>query len=233
MSKKNLQDSSKNFYLKYLKKYPQIRKWVEKEVEFVRLDNGNTFKWFDITEQIMKICPPPKKFLDLGCGPGARDSLYFQKAGYDVISSDVLPEILKTAVELNSSLKSKTKIVDISKKFPFKNQSFDLIFCIAAIQHIEEKSVSEITIPEVKRILKPGGYFLLIFKVGDEIKEMFDPVYKTKRTFRLYEPKKIVEKLKRTGFAFPQEEFNKPILFNDNRNIKTCLIFVQKRKKPK
>lgn len=199
-------------------------------MEFVRLDNAKTFKWFDITQKIMKICPPPKKFLDLGCGPGARDSLYFQKAGYDVVASDILPEILKTVVKLNPSLRDKIKKVDISKKFPFKNQTFDLVFCITVVQHLNEKSVFKTTFPEIKRILKTGGYFLLVFKVGDEIKEMFDPVYKVRRTFRLFQPKKIVKELKRNGFVFPKEKkFKKPILFKDNRNIKTCLVFVQKR----
>ena len=230
MSKLSLQDSSKKYYRKYLKKYPEIRKWVEEKVKFIRLDNGQTFQWFEIIDSIMKICPPPKKFLDLGCGPGARDSLYLQKAGYQVLACDVLPEIIEDTSKTNLCLKNKIRLIDIAQKLPFKKQIFDLVFCSHVIQHLEEKSVFETTLPEVKRILKPGGYFFLVFKTGSGKKEIYDPTSKIHRFFNLFKPDKIVRQLKKIGFVFTRNDpFRKSILYKDDRDFKTCLIFVQKK----
>lgn len=223
----NLQQSSKKFYSKRIKKYDQIRQWVEEDIKFKRLDNQQTFIWHDIVESVMKICPPPKKFLDLGCGPGARDAVYLQKAGYDSTAADVLPKIIQDVRKTHPELK--TILVDINKNLPFENNRFDLIFSIAVIQHVDKKSVFEKMFPEVKRILKKDGFFLLWFKEGQGIKNIYDSTYKLERLFQLYEAKETKKELKEIGFHFLKKgKFKKPILFLDNRKIKTCLILVRK-----
>lgn len=226
----DLRESSNKFYKKNIIKHQQVRKWVEKEVKFIHLDNGKSFRWNEIVKAIMKLCPPPKKFLDLGCGPAANDSLSFQKAGYDVTATDALPEILETAIKNNPGLKNKVKLADISKDLPFEDSSFDLIFCVTVIQHVNQKTVFQKTFPEIKRILKPKGYFLLVFKTGKGIKKVFDPTYKVNRLFQLFNSEEVINKLKKLCFVFPKRgKLKKLILFKDNRNFKHCLIFVQRK----
>lgn len=49
---------------------------------------------------------------------------------------------------------------DMVKKFPFEDNSFDVVTCFEALEHIEPKVAAE-TLKEMKRVCKPEGYILL------------------------------------------------------------------------
>jgi len=61
--------------------------------------------------------------------------------------------------------------VDLDKdKFPFENNTFDLITCFGTIEYLKDDSLC---INEIKRCLKPNGLFVLysVFKETDRIKD--------------------------------------------------------------
>jgi len=90
----------------------------------------------------------------LGSGRGGY-SLIFKKYVKELIISDLKkPELLK----LNNNLEFKK--VDVTKKYPFKNNSFDLVFSCSLMEHIK---YPENMISEIKRVLKPSGYLYLSF----------------------------------------------------------------------
>ena len=94
------------------------------------------------------------KVLELGAGEGGY-SLIFKKFSKEFITTDLEePYILK----LDSSLNFKK--VDVTKKYPFEDNSFDFIFSCSLIEHI--KSPEEMLV-EIKRVLNPGGYLYLSF----------------------------------------------------------------------
>ena len=92
--------------------------------------------------------------LELGAGKGGY-SLIFKKKAKSFIVSDVdKPKIL----EDNSSLVYKR--IDVTKKFPFKDNTFDFIFSCSLIEHIKYPMIM---LKESKRILNKNGYLYLSF----------------------------------------------------------------------
>lgn len=86
-----------------------------------------------------------KKALDAGCRAGTQ-SEFLKKKGYRV-----------TSIDIEKKYKY-CKIVNLNKKLPFKNNSFDLIWCSEVIEHLKNP---EFTIQEFKRILKKEGKMIV------------------------------------------------------------------------
>lgn len=93
------------------------------------------------------------KVLDLGCGYGFYTD-YFQSIGADVIGVDGSENMLKIAQKRYP--RCTFKQWDISKKFPFENKSFDLVFCNQVLMDIED---IETVFSECYRVLKQNGIF--------------------------------------------------------------------------
>ena len=101
-----------------------------------------------------------KKIIELGAGLG-RDTIFFAKNSIYVealdYSSSAIKVINEKAEKQNLSNYISTKIFDIRKKLPFKDNSVDacfshMLYCMA-LTNIELKSLNN----EICRILKPNG----------------------------------------------------------------------------
>ena len=100
------------------------------------------------------------KIVELGAGLG-RDSIYFAKNSIHVEALDYSPSAIKVinekAEKQNLSNYISTKIFDIRKKIPFKDNSVDacfshMLYCMA-LTNIELESLNN----EICRVLKPNG----------------------------------------------------------------------------
>lgn len=119
-----------------------------------------------------------EKILELGAGSG-QYGLILKKRGFaNVIVTDIaasgLISALNYAKQNKLSYKDSFYAVD-AENLPFENNSFDLVFIVAALHHLENipKAISEI-----KRCLKPNGkviiavepnrwYFRIIRPIGN------------------------------------------------------------------
>jgi ubiquinone/menaquinone biosynthesis C-methylase UbiE len=96
-----------------------------------------------------------KKILDVGCGKG-RYSYWFIKYGADVFGIDPVAEFLKIACRNVDRAKfCAASALDL----PFRDNSFDYVCCIEALQHI---SNTQKAISEMSRVLKSGGKIIII-----------------------------------------------------------------------
>jgi SAM-dependent methyltransferase len=102
-----------------------------------------------------------KKIVELGAGLG-RDTLFFAKNSVSVEALDYSPTAIKIinkkASENKLSNFISTKIFDVRKKLPFKDNSIEacfshMLYCMA-LSTAELKYLNN----EVCRILKPGGF---------------------------------------------------------------------------
>jgi len=102
-----------------------------------------------------------KKIVELGAGLG-RDTLFFSKNSINVealdYSSVAIKIINKKALEAKLSNFISTKIFDVRKKLPFKDNSIEacfshMLYCMA-LSTTELKYLNS----EICRILKPGGF---------------------------------------------------------------------------
>ena len=89
------------------------------------------------------------KCLELGCGVG-QYSKRLMEYGYEVTSTDISEIAIEKVKEFNND----TKIVDMSEKLPFEDESFDLV-----ISHtfLTAAFCFEQAIMEMKRVAKVGS----------------------------------------------------------------------------
>ena len=110
--------------------------------------------WLDDYKDVLNKCKT--KVLDLGCGTG-NDTLYLTEKGFVVIACDYSDvAIEKINKEFNNI---ETKIVDISKRLPFEDNSFDLIIADLSLHYFDENITKNI-MRDIKRILAPNGYLI-------------------------------------------------------------------------
>jgi SAM-dependent methyltransferase len=102
-----------------------------------------------------------KKIVELGAGLG-RDTLFFAENSINVkaldYSSAAIKIINKKALEAKLSNFISTKIFDVRKKLPFKDNSIEacfshMLYCMA-LSTAELKYLNN----EIYRVLKPGGF---------------------------------------------------------------------------
>jgi len=120
-----------------------------KQTEKYRNENKKAFLDFIIKET------NKSKLLDLGCSDGK-----FTKKIASVIGTDKIYgiEVNKNLAKKAKEKGIKVKISDLNKKFPFKNETFDIVSANQVIEHVWD---TDNFFKEVKRVLKKGGYSII------------------------------------------------------------------------
>ena len=97
-----------------------------------------------------------KDFLDLGCGLG-RHSVLFGKNGFNVSCFDISEEAIERTKKWceEENLTCNYEVGDMLH-LPYKDNSFDCIFCRNVISHTDTEGM-KIIIDELKRVLKKDG----------------------------------------------------------------------------
>jgi SAM-dependent methyltransferase len=99
-----------------------------------------------------------KRILDIGCGP--KGSLEWADLAAERIGLDPLVDMYRTlGIDKHRAKYVKAK----SEAIPYANGYFDFVTCYNALDHVDDIGA---TIAEIKRVLAPGGYFLLAVDVN-------------------------------------------------------------------
>lgn len=112
----------------------------------------------------VKKLPFKGKVIDIGCGKG-RNAIYLAQQGFEVYAADYIEhalDVLKKRAQKAGVLDEITLLnLDLSKKWPFKDNFFDLaIDCYSSID-METKKGRETCRDEMFRTLKPKGLILV------------------------------------------------------------------------
>jgi ubiquinone/menaquinone biosynthesis C-methylase UbiE len=95
-----------------------------------------------------------KTVLELAVGTGGYSPV-FKQGCKDYIMNDITrPAIL----DIDNSIKFKK--FDVTKKYPFEDNSFDFVFSCSLIEHVKDPKKM---MDEIKRVLKPNGLLYLSF----------------------------------------------------------------------
>jgi SAM-dependent methyltransferase len=101
-----------------------------------------------------------KRILDIGCGP--RGSLEWADMATERVGLDPLvPAYLKMGADRHKM----TYVAASSDAIPFAADYFDVVCSINSLDHVADLKKTE---DEIKRVVRPGGAFLLVTEVNHE-----------------------------------------------------------------
>ena len=122
----------------------------------------------DEWEWLLKHLPPHNDIdvLDIGCGNGALLNALSSRIKLG-IGVDESAAMLEKARERNAD-KTNLQFLRIdSPSLPFENAKFDLIISLMSFRYLDWDPL----LKEVKRVMKPGGKFLIVDMVTDPVKK--------------------------------------------------------------
>ena len=100
---------------------------------------------------------PGERVLDLGCGNG-RWFRVFENKSVEYFGVDFSEKLIEIAKKNYPN--GKFQVAD-ALNLPFPDNYFDKIYSIAVLHHIPSKNFRLRFLKEAKRVLKPGGLFIL------------------------------------------------------------------------
>lgn len=120
-----------------------------------RMGENSHFEYFFTTHfGIEKEFYRGKKILDIGCGP--LGSLEWADTASKRIGLDPLADKYKM---LGTDRQAMEYVNAEAEKMPFPDDTFDVVSTFNSLDHVEDL---DRVIAEIKRVLKPGGIFLLL-----------------------------------------------------------------------
>lgn len=175
----------------------QIKKALETYNKFAKIyadHTSNKILQFQLNKFI-SLLPKDPKVLDVGAGTG-RDLKYFKEEGINAIGIDVSEGLIKEAKKRNNI---EIQNMDF-RKTTFKDESFDGLWCMAALSDISRSEVPE-TLKEFNRILKKEGIIYIAVKEGTEEKLMKKSRYGNEaRFYSFYKQAELELLLKESNF---------------------------------
>lgn len=113
------------------------------------------------------ITPIKGEILDVGCSDGTFTEVIYSRAkptrivGVDIIKSSI--DYAQRKFKDNKTIEF--RVAD-AQKLPFANKHFQAVFCLEALEHIPDAKKA---ILEMKRVLKPGGYLILLVPTDNHL----------------------------------------------------------------
>ncbi|MHC4474182.1 MAG: class I SAM-dependent methyltransferase [Planctomycetota bacterium] len=145
--------------------------WTRRDpVNQVQLAFRNHWHLF---QEIMSDKIQGNRVLEIGCGRGSM-SAYFADNGFDCTLLDRSVSAIETAKELfaSNSLRGRCHVGD-AMVLPYADESFDVVFSIGLLEHIEDIHTA---IGEQIRVLLCGGLFLgyVVPEYTDNVQKKYD-----------------------------------------------------------
>ena len=189
--------------------YAQNSKWRESfghNRMFLQVSRPNDLRLSSIDQLVSQFSgslPDNAKIIDLGFGPTARDIRDIQAQSKNegkrqqVFGAELVFDNIRSAWQAAPKLRGRLTQGNINQSIPIGTGLLDGVLINSVIQYIPPNEFFTKVLPEVSRILKPGGDFLLILKSTggeNEFKSFFDTVLKTERAFWFYNPDELITK---------------------------------------
>lgn len=230
-SKQAHPDYSASFYSRHAERYAEVAHQYLQSV-YLESSHPNLKGDLDLLARLKELVSPGSRGLDAGCGAGARDVYSLWSEGYDMWGIDAIAENIEIARKWHPEIRDKVAVHDLRKPLPYASASFDFALCNAVIQHIDPCRVYDTVLPELVRILKPGGVLQLMFKNGSGVETIYDKDYDIERCFQLFEEKRILVMLQEHGMTLIEAEGEKlggVMWFIDPKYSRHSAMFLRKQ----
>jgi SAM-dependent methyltransferase len=144
-----------------LNSYPAYVSEVDRSINFSGLtqDHFTRGKAERLISHLKQLNPSINeiRILDIGCGQGLIHPYIRERGGLRLTGVDVAADALQVARAVNPDVNYKTYD---GANLPFLDASFDVAFTICVMHHVPPQQWSSF-VAEAKRILRPGGVFLI------------------------------------------------------------------------
>jgi len=124
-----------------------------KELEIGKEERGNFQTNLEFLDQA-GVLRPGDKILEIGCGIG---SVVFKLSGqgYDVVGTDISGEAISYGQKKYADIRLE---VQPAEALPYEDGAFDVVLSFDLFEHI---AATDAHLSEVRRLLRPGGHYLL------------------------------------------------------------------------
>lgn len=192
------------------KRYHELKYWRGRKKEEGTLGHDHYQYYFTTHFGFEPSFYIGKTILDIGCGP--RGSLEWANMATRRIGVDPLAnEYLKLGADQHQM----EYINAPSERIPLEDESCDAVFSFNSLDHVE--SVED-TVKEIKRIVKPGGVFLLLVEANHPPKHCEPHNISPRQMVELMAPEFTYENLE---MYLPQDE-NDGTYQSIEKNIKAA-----------
>ena len=148
---------------------------------------------------IAKFFKPKSTILDIGCGTG-RTTIPLNNLEYKVLGIDLVPEMIANAKKIaqEKNLAIDYEVGDATN-LKYQDNSFDnAIFSTNGFGQIPSRQKRQKALEQIYRVIKPGGYFILVAHV--RVKGDFS-FFWLKNFLKLYILKPLGIKIKEVDFG--------------------------------
>lgn len=158
------------------KVYRREQKDWAKNAEFYRTEAESPFKKMLCAEMQEKFLLTKKhqKILDLGAGAGDFANYLTKALGSKVICCDFSQAMKKMASKKYPQLPYQ---IAPTTKLPFEAGSFDVVIAAGLLHHLKAQEILEESLAEIKRVLRPGGYFCYLDRSPAKIATLAESVF--------------------------------------------------------
>lgn len=171
-------------------------------------------------KKILALIKKKESLIDIGAGFGRLTPVYaplFKKCLL-VEPSEKLLNVAKKANQQYKNLEFKENYVE---KLPAEDDSFDVALMVRVAHHLSDLQAM---IQEVKRVLKPGGYFILEFANKIHFKNRLEAIFHLNwRFFTDHTPESLKTKSSSNPFFNYHPNQIKTLLLSNHFQIIKCL----------
>lgn len=222
-------DTSASFYRVHAHRYSEVAHSFGQSV-YVDSSQAWLANDWDLLERAERLAPG-RNALDAGCGAGARDVFRLWIDRFDAFGVDAVEENIEVTRGLHPEIADRVSVADLRTAFPYASGRFDLVLCNAVIQHIPPADVFGVTLPELVRVLRPGGILQLMFKHGRGILTLHDRDYGAERSFILYEVDAVLDAIDKLDMDLVDtpDRPGKLLYFTDTKGAPHCAFHARRR----
>ena len=228
-----MQFDSLEFYREHAQRYSQLSHEYTHSV-YTDSSHSALNGDMDLLNRVVELASG-KRGLDAGCGAGARDVYLLHTWGYDAYGIDAVEENISLGKEFHPEIADKLSVADMREPLAFETGFFDFVLCNAVIQHLTPQTAETTTIPELARVLAPGGVLQLMFKAGSGVATVSDQAYGTDgvdRSFQLYDEHRLLRILEDRGCSLVEAggsgDLGGMLYFSDPKPMRYCAFWVRK-----